>query len=186
MAVDKTKVFSQFECDEIGFILKDEQISETCIGSIGETMDSRTVTKSCRGVVTKSVTRGTGTGTLDISLHVKKYVADVISGMYVDGLVDGVTAYGENSIHPEFILTAHVKDEDSNVLYKAYPTCVLASKPAITITNGAEEVAEVSMSVNVMPDSYRNGVYECLEGDVPTGITDWMTGFAPAKVHKSA
>ena len=187
MAVSKTKQFSEYELDEIGFIFDStDKISETCIGSMTEEMESKTTTKKCRGVVTKSVTRGTGTGTLTISMHVKAYVANKLSGMYVDTLKDGITAYGENSIHPEFIMTGHVKDEDQNEKYKAYPKCVLASKPSVNIENGAEDIAEVEMTINVMPDAYRNGLYECFEEDLPSGITNWMTDFTSAAMQVSA
>ena len=186
MATDKTKTFSEYEVTEIGFLFgNNDNISETCLGSLAEEMESKTVTKKCRGIVTKSRTRGTGTGTVTLSLHVKAYVAYKVAGMYVDGLKDGVTAYGENSIHPEFALTADVCDEDGNEKYKAYPKCVLASKPTVTIENGAEEIAELEMTLNVMPDDYRNGVYECFKEDVPSGVT-WMTGFTSEAMQQSA
>lgn len=187
MAVSKTKTFSEYEVDEVGFIFGvDDKISETCIGSLAEEMEAKTTTKKCRGIVTKSVTRGTGTGTITLSLHVKAYVANKVAGMYVDGLKDGITAYGENSIHPEFALTAHVQDEDQNEKYKAYPKCVLEKKPSVTVENGAEEIAELEMTLKVMPDDYRNGVYECFKEDLPSGITNWMTDFTSEAMQASA
>ena len=187
MAVSKTKVFSEYELDEIGFLFDTtDKITETCIGSMTEEMESKTVTKSCRGIVTKTRTRGTGTGTLTISIHVKAYVAAKLAGMYVDGLKEGIMAYGENSLHPVFAMTAHVKDEDGNEKYKAYPNCTLTQKPTSTIENGGEEVAEVELSISVGPDDYRNGVYECFSEDLPSGITNWMTDFTSAAMQVSA
>ena len=40
-----------------------------CVGSLEETMDTRTVIKKCEGIVVKSVTKGTGSGSLKLSLH---------------------------------------------------------------------------------------------------------------------
>ena len=57
---------------------------------------------------------------------------------------------------------------------------------ATKIENGAEEVAEVELTVSVMPDEYGNGVYEALADELAEEKkTAWMTAFEPAMVQVS-
>ena len=81
---------------------------------------------------------------------------------------------------PEFAITARVKDEDDNVMFLGYPRCKIEEINSLEIENGAEEVAEVEMSVSYMPDDYNKGEYQALEveltGDV-LNADNWMTDF---------
>lgn len=184
-----SKVFSDFELDQMGIKFAEETSAyerADCVGSLEEEMESKTVTKSCRGVVVKERTRGTGRGTLKISAHIPWAIYTKFFGMDGDDLVEGVKAYGRNSRHKEFSITMHVLDEDGNEKLKAYPKCIVSNLgPARKIENGAEEVAEIELEITVTPDEYGYGMYEALV----TEVTDenvketWMTAFEPDLVQ---
>ena len=106
-------------------------------------------------------------------------------GMTLDSLIKGVKGYGQNSVHPNFSLVAHVKDEDGVEKYKAYPNCVIETGKTSKIENGAEEVAEIEIEVSVSPDEYGQGMYEALAEDISDIADDWMTSFAPTLVQKA-
>lgn len=182
---------SDYEVDQMGFKFEDEQTydSVNCVGSIEEEMVAKRVTKSCRGVVVKSRTRGTGEGTLKVLVHIPWAVYTKAYGMELDTLIEGVKAYGRNSIHKSFSSVMRCKDEDGNIKYKAYPNCEMTSGLKRKIENGAEEVAELELEIAVMPDEYGNGVYEATEDELTdeTAKTTWMTAFTPELVQvKSA
>lgn len=178
-------VFSDFEIDQMNVKFGTaEVVAMNCVGSVEEEMTAKVVTKKCRGVTIKNIVRGTGEGTLTISAHVPYDVFKQAFGMELDTLKTGVFAYGTNSKHPEFCLTMHVKDEDGAEKYKAYPRCVCSARPTISVENGAEEVAEVEMTVSVMPDANGNGMYEALaEGLDETIAKAWMSTFTPDLVQ---
>lgn len=179
-------VFSDFEIDAMNVKFKSatEVVAMNCIGSVEEEMTAKVITKKCRGVVIKNIVKGTGEGTLTISAHVPYEVFKDAFGMELETLKTGVQAYGSNSRHEEFCLTLHVKDEDGEEKYKAYPRCICNARPTISVENGAEEVAEVEMEIAVMPDEYGNGMYEALaDGLDETIATDWMSKFTPALVQ---
>lgn len=176
-------MFSEYELREMGIKFKDAENYETveCIGSCEEELESKTVSKKCRGVVKKTRTKGTGNGILKISAHIPYKIYEQAYGMDLDSLKEGIKAYGENSVHKEFSTTQLVKDEDGNIKYKAYPNCMIKTGIVRKIENGAEEVAELELEVSVMPDEYGNGMYEILESEATTEITsDWMTKFTPS------
>ena len=179
-------VFSDYEIDRIGVKFADAEatVAMNCVGSVEEEMTAKAVTKKCRGVVIKNTVKGTGEGTLTISAHVPHEIFKQAFGMEQDTLKEGVSAYGSNSRHKEFSLTFHVVDEDGAEKYKAYPKCIFAARPVISTENGAEEVAEVEMTVSVAPDEYGNGMYEALAEGLDTSIaTEWMDNFTPALVR---
>lgn len=181
-------VFSDFEVDQIGIKFVDEETYESanCVGSMEEEMESKTVTKSCRGVIIKERTRGTGRGTLKISWHIPWAIYTKFFGMEHDDLLEGVKAYGRNSVHKEFSLTAHVVDEDGEVKYKAYPKCTVANAgPVRKIENGAEEVAEFETEISVTPDEHGYGMYEALDSELTDESVKgtWMTAFTPDLVQ---
>lgn len=184
-----SKVFSEYEVRELGIKVATEESGEVieCIGSMDEEMDVKKVTKKCRGVVRKTKIRGTGTGKIKISLHIPTEVYNKIHGMVLDTLIDGVKAYGENSVHPDIVVTAHVFDEDDNEKFKAYPKAIVETGVKRNITNGEEEVTEVELEIAVMPDEYGNGLYEAENTDLKdtTARANWMAAFDPAMVQKS-
>lgn len=179
-------VFSDYEIDQIGVKFADAEatVAMNCVGSVEEELTARAVTKKCRGVVIKNAVKGTGEGTLTISAHVPYEVFKMAFGMSQDTLKEGVLAYGSNSRHKEFSLTFHVVDEDGAEKYKAYPKCIFAARPVISTENGAEEVAEVELSVSVAPDEHGNGMYEALaEGLAEDIASKWINEFTPALVR---
>lgn len=180
-------VFSEYEVREMGIKFKSGEAYQTanCVGSSEEEMEAKVVSKSCRGVVVKKTVKGTGTGTLSLSLHVPYAIYTQAYGMELDTLVEGVKAYGQNSVHEAFAITQHVYDEDGVEMFKAYPNCIIESGKTAKTENGAEEVAEIELEISVMPDEFGNGVYQVLATDLTdeTLKTNWMTKFAPSMVQ---
>ncbi len=183
---EKGYVFSEYEIDELGFKIGDDDSYQImrCVGSAEEEMETLTVSKKCRGRVVKKRTRGTGSGTLKVSAHVPWDIYAGIYGMKLDKLIAGVYGYGADSVHPTFSLTEHVVNEDGDEKLKAYPVCVMSSGVARKVENGGDEVAEVEIEIDVMPDENGFGMYEALVSDLTTGDTakNWMTKFAPSMV----
>lgn len=181
------KVFSDYELREMGIKLEDEEAYSRadCVGSSEEEMEMKTVTKTCRGVVAKKKNRGTGNGNLKISMHMPYGIYANAYGMNLDTLIDGVKAYGQNSVHKEMAIVQHVFDEDGVEKYKAYPRAVMEKGVARKIENGAEEVAQVELELYLMPDEYGNGMYEALAEELDEAVaTTWMTAFTPELVQK--
>lgn len=185
------KVFSDFEIDKIGIKFEGKTAYEVmeCVGSCEEELESKVVTKSCRGVVVKKIVKGTGNGTLKITAHIPWAIYTEFYGMTLTTLLEGVKAYGRNSKHTPFSVTMHVTDEDGNEKYKAYPNCVIESGITRKVENGAEEVAELEIEASVLPDTYGNGLYEALDEELTdtTAKSTWLTAFTPDLVQvKSA
>lgn len=180
-------VFSDYEVDKMSLKFAgntDEAQPMNCVGSVEEEMTAKVITKKCRGVTIKNIVKGTGEGTLKISVHMPYEVYKQGFGMESDDLKTGVIGYGSKSVHPEFCLTEHILDEDGVEKYKAYPKCVFTKKSVITIENGAEEVAEIEGEITVSPDEYGYGLYEALAEDLDeTTANAWMTNFTPALVQ---
>ena len=172
--IKMSNIFSEFEIIEQHIKVAGEDTYEdmNCVGSSEEELAVRTITKKR--------TRGTGDGTLKESLHVPRTVYNKIYDMTREKLAKGVYAYGENSKHPEFSLTQKVLDEDENVKYKAYPRCILSSGPSRKIENGAEEVAELEMTIDLMPDENGECMYEALESELESEEIkqQWLTNFS--------
>lgn len=158
-----------------------------CTGNLELEMNVKTVTKSCEGVVVKSRTKGDGTGTLTLTMHCKHSELVKMHGMELDTLKDGVYAYGKNSKHQEFCLTAEVYDEDDVKKLIAFPKVIATNGVAKTIENGAEEVAQVEISLTVQPDDYGNGYYEAIESQLAdeTIKTSWLENFTPELVQSA-
>lgn len=178
---------SDFELDQLGLKFEgdDTYTSVNCVGSMEEEMTVKSVSKSCRGVVVKKRSKGTGEGTLKVTAHVPWDVFTKAYGMELDTLIEGVKAYGRNSIHKTFSAVAHVLDEDNNEKFKAYPNCVINTGVVRKIENGAEEVAEMELEIGVMPDEHGNGLYEAVAAELKdeTVKNTWMTAFTPALVQ---
>lgn len=179
-------VFSEYELRKMGIKFKPgaEYISADCVGSCEEELESKVITKKCRGVVAKTKVKGTGNGTLSVSLHMPYEIYEKAYGMELDSLIEGVRAYGQNSVHEEFAIVQDVFDEDGNEKFKAYPNCIIQSGISRKIENGAEEVAEVELEISVMPDEYGNGMYEALASTLAKdAASKWMTAFEPSLVQ---
>ena len=107
-------VFSEFEIKNASIKFTDSETYTKlgCVGSADDELEVKVVTKSCEGVVVKSVARGAGSGTLNMSLHMNYSLYVEALGMEQEGLKTGVVAYGKNSRHKEFSLVAEIFDED--------------------------------------------------------------------------
>lgn len=183
-------VFSEYELREMGIKFKSSEayISASCVGFCEEELESKVITKKCRGVVIKTTVKGTGSGTLTISMHMPYEVYEQAYGMKLDTLIDGVGAYGQNSHHEAFSIVQHVFDEDGNEKFKAYPNCIIQTGVSRKTENGAEEVAELELEISVMPDEHGNGMYEALASALTdeTVKSTWMTAFEPSLVQKAS
>lgn len=184
-----TTVFSEFELRAMSVKFDEEAEYEKCdcVGSSEEGMNTRVVSKKCRGVVNKKVAKGDGTGSLKISAHIPYGQYVKAYGMDLDTLKDGVYAYGRNSVHKKMSIVQDVYDEDGNEKLKAYPNCIIESGIARKIENGAEEVAELELEISIMPDEHGNGMYEAIVTDTldKSVASTWMTAFTPDLVAKT-
>lgn len=182
-------VFSDYEVRQLGFIFADAEapIVVPCVGSVEEELEVTTITKNCRGVAKKVRARGKGTGTLKISAHVPADLLNKLYAMDVEGLKEGVAAYGTNSLHPEFTLTADVYDEDDNEKLKAYPRASVQSNLSRKTENGADTVAELEIEIAVMPDDDGECLYEAIVADLKDDDvkTKWLSEFTPDLVKSS-
>ena len=172
--------FSEFEIKDsaVRFEGEESAVKLGCVGSLGETLNAKTVTKKCEGVVAKSRTKGDGTGEIVWSLHMKEEVFKKMFGMTNDGMKAGVYAYGQNSRHKVFCYMCKAVDEDGNVKYKAYPNCCVTSGINRSTENGADEVAEIEVTAAVMPDEQGNGMYEAFAEDLDEATAaKWLTEF---------
>ena len=180
-------VFSDYEVDEIGFQFeaKTGYQSAKCIGAAEEEMETKVITKLCRGVISKEKVKPTGRGTVKLTLHMPWAIYTEMFGMNLDSLIEGVKGYGQNSVHKNFGMVMHVNDEDGAEKLKAYPNCVSTSGKASKIENGAEEVAQIELEVSVSPDAYGQGLYEAIVSELKdeTVKEKWMTEFTPELVQ---
>ena len=180
-------VFSEFDLTEMGIKTEGSSayVSANCVGSSEEELETKIITKKCRGVIFKKVVRGAGTGKLKLSMHLPWAIYTDVYGMELDTLIEGVKAYGTNSKHKTFSTTQHVFDEDGIEKFKAYPNCIIETGVARKIENGAEEVAEIELEVSVQPDEFGNCMYEALADELADENVKktWMTAFTPDLVQ---
>ena len=183
MAYTTGDVYSPYECDQLAIkVAGDEEYTrDDCIGTLSVERETKTVTKSCRGVVKKRKTKPTGNGTITLKMHIKLGLYRKLHAMQTEGLQPGVYAFDNTTPMPEFSLTARVKDEDDVVMFKGFPRCKIEEINTLEIENGAEEVAEVELKASYMPDDYNKGEYEAvadeLIGEVLTA-DNWMKEFS--------
>lgn len=179
-------VFSEFEAREMNFIFgTDDYYNVKCVGKVEEEATVQVITKRCRGRVAKKRTRGTGEGTLKLTGHIPYELYTRLLDMDREDLKDGIRAYGQNSLHPEVGVTAHIYDEDDNEKLVAWPRCTISTGTNRTIENGGDTVEEVEIEVGYMPDDHNEGSYEALMADIKDEDvkTKWMTGFTPELVY---
>lgn len=183
-------VFSEFEVNEQYFYFddEDEPIEVSCIGKADAELDVRTVIKNCRGVPERRRTRGKGTGTMNETLHVPHKVYLKQYGMGKDETMkQGVHGYGKNNLHPEFKVTQKIEDEDGEIKYRCYPRVVLGTGPKPSTENGAEEVKEIDVAYDLLPDSHGYCMYEALAKDIDEAdAKKWMKGWSEDLVYETA
>ncbi len=180
-------IYSRFEIKKSKIkVANDTKVySLNCVGKLDTELNMKTITKSCAGVVKKKRNRGAGDGTATLSLHIPYELYRKIYGMDVEGLIDGVSAYGSASVHKEFSFTGVVLDEDGVELLIALPICMASSGPKQSIENGAEEVVEVEIEMDLMPDEFDFCEYEIPSAELPESITEekWLTEFTPSMLQ---
>lgn len=186
MAGITEKVFSEAEVRKIGIKIGEAAKADIneCVGTWEEELEVKTVAKKCRGVVSKSRTKGTGNGTIKASMHMAQDLFAEMYGMKQEGLKDGVIAYGTKSLHPVFCVTALVLDEDDNEKLKAYPNCTIQTALTRKVENGAEEIEEIELELAITPDEEGNGMYEAVVTDLTDEDlkTKWLESFTPELV----
>lgn len=175
--------FSEFEIKKCSIRFKNATEPAKiigCVGSCEESMNVKTITKRCEGVVVITITKGDGTGELKLSLHMKYDAFIEAYGMEFENLKDGVYAYGRNSVHKHFCFTYQAIDEEGDIKLKAYPNCVISTGFARKIENGGEEVAEMELTIAVNPDEEGVGVYEAIESNIKDEElkSKWLTEFS--------
>lgn len=179
-------VYSEFEVLDQYITIGEDTYQVACVGTCEVTRERKTITKNCRGSVERQKTKATGNGTIKETLHVPRAVYLKLYGMTNDGLVDGVYSEPEGCQHPEFMITQEIHDEDDEIKYKAFPRCVVSGEPDETITNGAEEVAEIDVEIRYMRDKNRRGMYEALAKELDESVaSQWMEHFTPELVALS-
>lgn len=186
MSTAQRKVFSDFEARKLGIKFKDSEKHEIteCIGSYEDAADVKVIIKKCRGVVRKKKVKPTGTGKIKLKFHCPWDWYVKAFGMKLATLIDGVYAYGEESVHEDFSMTGLVEDEDGNEKYNAYPNCVIETGKAEKIENGSEEVAEVELEISYMPDEFGNGQYVALAEGLDEEVAEkWLEEFTPEMVR---
>lgn len=174
--------FSEFELVDFAVKIGEDTKHAVCgaVGSCEESLDTKTVSKKYKGIEAKTRTRGTGTGELKISMHMNYDTYCNAFGMNHEILKEGIRAYGQESVHPVMSVTEKVIDEDGTVKFKAYPNCILKEGISRKIENGGEDVAEIDLTLSIMPDEYGFGMYEALADklDEETAAA-WMETFTP-------
>ena len=183
-------VFSPYEVRQVGVKPSkgEETIIAECIGSMEDEMEVKVVTKNCRGVPQKVRPRGTGSGTVTLSLHMPIKMYKAMFALERDDLATGVMGYGRKNLHETFCMMADVFDEDDNEKLVAYPNCIMQTGPNSVVENGEDEVAEVEVEISVMPDDNGYGKYESFVSEL-TEEEDikkkWMSEFTPELVKKA-
>ncbi len=180
-------VFSEFFLNRLG--IKPAGAESTtvmeCVGSLEEEMETRTITKKCRGRVKKSRTKGSS-GTLKITAHMPYQLYLAVFGMDTGKYATGVYAYGAETMHKECLVTAEVFDEDDNVQYRAYP-CATPTTKKTAINDDDTEVAMVELEFDITADDNEEICYQALKDDVSAQIaTAWMATWTPELIAKEA
>lgn len=191
MSFSSAEVYSPYELDQLAIKVAggESYVRNDCVGTFNVERGTRTVSKKCKGNTTKRKTKPTGEGSIEIHAHILLDLYRALNGMTNEGLQPGVYAFDNTVPMPECSITAKVKDEDDNVMYKAFPRCKIEEINKLEITNGSEEVAEVSMKLAFMPDAYNKGEYEALEAELTGSVLtaeNWMTEFSSALAQASS
>ena len=178
-------VFSEYLVKKTSIKFNGESVysSMDCVGTNEEELNTKVITKKCRGVVAKTRVIPTGDGTLKLTLHVPYDIFCKAWNLSNADLKQGVYKYGQDSRHPEFTLVQLVEDEDGNQKYKAYPRCIIQTGLTRKVENGAEEVALSDIEISIMPDENGNALYEALAENMSSDLQNaWLTSWSVALV----
>ena len=182
--------FTEYELSKIGFKLKDALKADVidCAGKLEEELSVKTVQKKCGSRILKTRTKGTGDGTLKITVFLPQDLFVDMYGMKRTDLKEGVVAYGLNSQHAVMCITAEVLNEDGEKKLKAYPNCTITTALSRSVDNDSEDVSMIELEVSVMPDDNQEGMYEAVVGDLKdaTVSAKWMEEFSRELVETEA
>lgn len=173
-------IFSPFEVVKSTITIKEKKYNLDCVGKVSTEMEVKKITKKCAGVTKKTKTRGTGHGTGSISLHIPYDLYLKLYGMDEKaGLIAKVAAYGADSIHKEFSYTGVGRDEEGVEVLIALPNVVVSDGQKWNFENGTEEVQEIELAVEILPDEYEQGMYCIPVNELPSSITKdkWLNEF---------
>lgn len=172
--------FSEFEVKSSAVKLNEGSDTFTpigCVGTLGQVLNTRTVTKKCEGKIVKKRTYHSGDGELTVSLHMQYSVYKKLWGMSNEKLKDGIIGYGSGT-HPEFTYVCEAVDEDGNIKYKAYPRCVLNSGPAVDINNENDTVTEITVTIGIANDANGFCMYEALASELAADVKGkWLNAW---------
>ncbi|WP_242320760.1 phage tail protein [Bacillus cereus group sp. BfR-BA-01354] len=179
-------VFDAVEIKNASVLFKGETLSSPfgCVGKLDAESEMRSIAKICGGVTDKKKSKPSQMN-VTISGHMKLKVLRDIFGITNNGLVDGVYAYGVESIGKDFSFVAQEDDIfEGNKRLIAFPNCTAATGYVKSVENGAEELAEFELEITALPDAYGRMYYEGinLTGTVET---TWLTKFDPASLQKT-
>ena len=179
-------VWSPFEVTNSHIKISSQDYALSCVGKLETEMEVKRITKNCAGVTKKTKIRGTGHGTGTLSLHIPYDLYLKLYGM--DGKAkfkSGVGAYGADSVHPTFVYTAVGKDEEGTEVLIALPCAVVSDGQKWNYENGTEEVQEIELAIEILPDDDEQGMYCIPVSEMPSGMTKnaWLTSFSSSTVR---
>lgn len=173
------KIFSPFEVTDSHIKVGTENFVLDCVGKLSTEMGIKKITKKCAGIVKKTVVKGTGQGTGTLSLHIPYKLYLLLYGMNNKKLVQNISAYGTDSVHPTFTYTGIGKDEDGVEVLIAIPCAVVSSGQKWNFENGTEDVQEIEVAFEISPDEEGEGMYCVPATDLPSTVTKkkWLEEF---------
>ena len=80
MAYATGDVYSPYEVDQLAIKVagESEYTRDDCIGTLTVERETKTITKSCRGVVKKRKTKPTGNGSITMKMHTRMIATDAL------------------------------------------------------------------------------------------------------------
>jgi hypothetical protein len=149
------------------------------LGSIDGETELKPLVKTQEGVEVKRRDKPMKMN-LTVSAHIPVKVIRDVFGITNTDLKPGIYKYSKLAEGKEFILTADVIDEFEDITkLVAFPNSITASGYQFSIENGAEEVAEVELSLAAYPDDQGNIMYEAYVSELEdqTIAETWHTSF---------
>lgn len=149
-----------------------------CVGNASGETTLRELVKRCEGVEVKKRVKPEKMD-LTISAHVPVPVMRKLFGMSNETLIQGVYKYSIDAKGKEFVFTADVMDEFEDVTKLiAFPHCMSSAGLQFSVENGADEVAEMELSLTAYPDKKGNIYYEGYVSEMSENIQEqWHTDF---------
>jgi hypothetical protein len=156
-----------------------------CLGSLSTESETRTVVKRCEGEVVEERVITTAL-LVTFTGHMPIGVLRDVYGFSNDWLKPGVYAIGNKSKPKKGIYTWQAEDlYDEQKKFMAFPNMRVTSGYAFSHENGAEEIAEVTISFKAMKDELGNFYYEAYEKELTDESvkTGWAQTFDQSLVE---